>query len=144
MTNSLDHDQMQHSAVSDLGLQCLPRHVFLNTESKHGNLIKWNPTPHSDIILDLPLVFWKDPKVVTERQYRPGQAKRGLRACAKCTDSDSSHACTKSHLGICSPLIHSLDLMILLADSKGPDQTAWMCRLTWTFVVLIYLKTRLY
>ena len=30
-----------------------------------------------------------------------------LRACAKCTDSDSSHAWAKSHHDIFSPLIHS-------------------------------------
>ena len=29
-----------------------------------------------------------------------------LRACAQCTNSDSSHACAKSYPGMCSPLIH--------------------------------------
>ena len=37
----------------------------------------------------------------------PHQAKRSLK-CPKCTDSDSSHTCAKSQLGICSPLIHSV------------------------------------
>ena len=39
-------------------------------------------------------------------------------------DSLSSHACAQSHLGNCSPLIHSISQMILLADSGSPDQTA--------------------
>ena len=38
--------------------------------------------------------------------YGPRQAKMCFRACAKCTDSDSSHACAKSHPGICAPLIY--------------------------------------
>ena len=39
-----------------------------------------------------------------------GRAKQKmyLRACAKCTDSDPSHACAKSHPCICSQLIHSI------------------------------------
>ena len=32
--------------------------------------------------------------------------------------------------------------MILLADYEGPDQTAQMRRLIWTFAVRIYPKTR--
>ena len=40
--------------------------------------------------------------------YGPCQAKMCHRACAKCPDSDSSHACAKSDPGICSPLIHSI------------------------------------
>ena len=32
--------------------------------------------------------------------------------------------------------------MILLADSEGPDQTAWMRRLIWAFTVRICSKTR--
>ena len=38
----------------------------------------------------------------------------------------SSCACTTYHLGLCSPVIHSVVQypMILLVDGKGPDQTA--------------------
>ena len=32
--------------------------------------------------------------------------------------------------------------MILLADIKGPDKTSRMCRLIWSFAVLIYPKKR--
>ena len=39
--------------------------------------------------------------------YGPRQAKKCLWPCAKCSDSDSPHACAKSDLGICSPLIVS-------------------------------------
>ena len=41
-------------------------------------------------------------------RYGSHQAKMCLQACAKCIVSDSSHSCAKSHLGICSPLIHSI------------------------------------
>ena len=53
----------------------------------------------------------------------PRQAKLCLRACAKCTDSDSSHACAKSHPGIAFHWQFSI-VSNLLVDSKGPDQTA--------------------
>ena len=36
------------------------------------------------------------------------QVNRCRRACAKCTYSDSSWECAKSHVGISSPLIHSI------------------------------------
>ena len=49
----------------------------------------------------------------------------------------SSCACAKYHPGICSPLV-----MILFADSKGPDQTARMRRLIWAFSVRICPKAR--
>ena len=42
------------------------------------------------------------------KKRMPCQAKMCLRTCAKCTNSDSSRACLKSHPGICSPLIHSI------------------------------------
>ena len=65
----------------------------------------------------------------------PRQAKRSLRTYARCTNLDSSRACAKSHLGICSPLIHSLLCsMILVADSKGSDQKVWMRMLMRAFV----------
>ena len=35
-------------------------------------------------------------------------SEKGPSNMAKCTDSDSSHVCAKSHPGICSPLIHSM------------------------------------
>ena len=70
----------------------------------------------------------------------PRQAKKCLRACAKSTGSDSPHACAKSHSDICSPLIHS-NLMILYADNEGPNQTARMRSLIWTFAVRICPKT---
>ena len=44
-----------------------------------------------------------------------------LRACAKYIDSDSSHACTKSDLGLCSSLIHS----IVSIDSVVGEQRHW-------------------
>ena len=55
--------------------------------------------------------------------------------------SDSFHACAKSDLGICSPLIHSKCQIILFADTEGPDQTARMRSLIWTFAFRICSKT---
>ena len=60
--------------------------------------------------------------------------------CSKCTNSDSYRPYAKSHSGIYSPLIHSTEPMILLADSEGPDQTVGMCRLIWDFAVSICPK----
>ena len=34
--------------------------------------------------------------------------------------------------------IHSFCSMFLLADSGGPDKTAWMCRLNWAFFVCMF------
>ena len=48
-------------------------------------------------------------------------AKMCLRACAKCSNSDSSHACAKYHSGICSPLIHS----IVSSDSVSGLRRPW-------------------
>ena len=48
-------------------------------------------------------------------------AKRGLRTCAKCTDTDLSYACAKSHPDICSPLIHS----IVSNDSVSGQRRPW-------------------
>ena len=53
----------------------------------------------------------------------------------------SSCAYSKYHLGLCSPFIHSAVSIILLVDSKGPLQTAWMGRLIRPFTVHICLKT---
>ena len=36
MTNSVDPDQMPHSAVSDLGLHCLQRPICPNTYGYYG------------------------------------------------------------------------------------------------------------
>ena len=41
-----------------------------------------------------------------EKQNKIKWPFKTLRACAKSTDIDSSRACSKSHPGICSPLIH--------------------------------------
>ena len=38
--------------------------------------------------------------------YGLRKAKRFIRSCAKCTDSDSFRACAKFHPGICSPWLH--------------------------------------
>ena len=46
----------------------------------------------------------------------------------------SSCSCAEYHKGLCSPFIHSV------ADSEGPDQTVWMCRLIWAFAVCICQK----
>ena len=69
------------------------------------------------------------------------QAKRCLRTCAKCNDPDSFCACAKSHPDICSPLIHYLVPVILLADSEGPDQTARKHMLIQAFAARICSKT---
>ena len=37
MVNSVDSDQMSHSAVPDLGLHCLLRPICLNTSGYYGN-----------------------------------------------------------------------------------------------------------
>ena len=74
--------------------------------------------------------------------YGPRQAQRCIRACAKCSGSDSSHSCAKSHPGICYQLIYSIVSMIQLANSAGPDQTAQMRRLIWASAVRICPKTR--
>ena len=44
----------------------------------------------------------------------------GKYLCKMCTFT--SCTCTKYHPGLCSPFIHSVDPIILLADSDGPDQ----------------------
>ena len=41
--------------------------------------------------------------------YGSRQAKMCLRACAKCTDSISCHACVKSHPGICYSFLRYID-----------------------------------
>ena len=51
--NSVDPDQMLHSAASDQSLHSLLSTVFPNTESKYGSLIKMSPP---EIILDQPLL----------------------------------------------------------------------------------------
>ena len=53
--------------------------------------------------------------------YRSRQEKRCLRACAKCTDTDSSRACSKSHPSLCSQLIHS----IVSNDSVSGQRRPW-------------------
>ena len=53
--------------------------------------------------------------------YGLRQAKKCLRACTKCTDSDSSRACSKSHPCICSPLIHSIESN----NSVSGQQSSW-------------------
>ena len=40
VTNSVDHDQIPHSAASDLGLRCLLKSVCPSTQSKYCNCIK--------------------------------------------------------------------------------------------------------
>ena len=45
VANSVDPDQTPRSAASDLGLHCLLRSVFPNTQSKYGYLIKSTPHP---------------------------------------------------------------------------------------------------
>ena len=64
--------------------------------------------------------------VLTKCIYITGQshAKLCLRECGKCTYLDSNCALAKSHPGICLPLTHSI--VILFADSEGPDLTARM------------------
>ena len=64
------------------------------------------------------------------------------RACAKCTFSDSSRACVKSHPGIFSPLIRSIVSNDSVSDSEGPDHIARMRRLIWAFTVRICPNTR--
>ena len=51
----------------------------------------------------------------------PRKAKMCLRACIKCTDLDSSHACAKYHLGTCSQFMHS----IVSNDSGSGQQRPW-------------------
>ena len=48
------------------------------------------------ICIDLLKIYFVVPEILSWLR----QAKRCLRACAKCTHSDSSHACAKSHPGI--------------------------------------------
>ena len=42
-------------------------------------------------------------KIDTTFIYGKRKAKRCLRVCAKCTDSDSSRACAMSHPDFCTP-----------------------------------------
>ena len=74
--------------------------------------------------------------------FRPSQAKKCLRVCAQCADLHHPAHVQKTHPGICFPfkdsiLVASNDF----ADSQGPDQTAWVRWLTWTFAFCIYPKT---
>ena len=66
--------------------------------------------------------------------YGPRQAKKYLRACAKCTNSDiPMHA----HI-IPSFALHSYILLyplILLDDGNCSDQTLMTSRLIWAFAV---------
>ena len=80
-------------------------------------------------------------KLYHETLYGPRQTKRYIRACAKCTNSDSSHVCAKSHPGNCSPSQRSIVScpMIQFVDRKGPDQPARMHRLIWDFPVRIIM-----
>ena len=80
---------------------------------------------------------------LSAKKYGPRQAKM-CRACVEGTDSDSYHADTKSNPDISFQFIHSIVLMILFVDSKGPDQTARMCSLIWASAVHICPKTLFY
>ena len=72
-----------------------------------------------------------------QKLYGPGQGKKCPRACAKCSYSDDLvHA--QSIIRAFALHSHILQYpMILLADSEGPDQTAWSRRLIWAFTVRI-------
>ena len=60
----------------------------------------------------------------------------------KCADSDHL-AHTQSIILAFSLYSYGLKYpMILLADSEGPDQSVWMRRLTWDFVIRICPETR--
>ena len=69
--------------------------------------------------------------------YGPRQAKKRLRTCAKCTDSDhpahAQNAIRAFSLHTCI-LLHPMNL---LADSEGLDQLARMRRLIWALAVCI-------
>ena len=77
----------------------------------------------------------------TSRTNGQHQGKRCLWTCAKCLDSVSSCAFAKSHLGICSPLIHSIVSADTVSGQRRPWSTARMCRLIWGFTVRIHPKT---
>ena len=67
--------------------------------------------------------------------------KMCLPTCSKCTDSDNT---AQAQRIIRAFALHSCILQyptILLADSGGPDQTARIRRLIWTFAVRIFPKT---
>ena len=63
---------------------------------------------HSNLIWCLIRKAFLDGGLCCVCLYEPHQVKGCFRACAKCTYSDSIHACAKSNLGICSQLIHSI------------------------------------
>ena len=65
--------------------------------------------------------------------YRPHQAKKGLRTCAKMHRFRSSCTSTKYHPGLCAQFIHSRTSWFCL-DSEGPYLTLQMHRLIWTAV----------
>ena len=61
-----------------------------------------------------------------------------LWACAKCSDSDLTHACAvKSDLGICSPLIHSTVSNDSVSEQWLPWSDCAMRSLIWAFPVRI-------
>ena len=74
--------------------------------------------------------------------YRQRQKRMYLRACAKCTDSDSSDACANSHPDICSRLIHSVMSNDSISRQRRSDQTARMRRLIRALADMICQKTR--
>ena len=61
--------------------------------------------------------------------YRLRQVKKCLQTCTECADSDHP--------------VHAQSIILALADTGGPDQTAQTHRLVWAFSVRIFLKTHL-
>ena len=70
------------------------------------------------------------------------EAKKWLRACAKCTSSDSSHACPKSHLGTCAQKTDSILSNYSVSGQRKPWSDCADAQADLAFAVRIRPKTR--
>ena len=75
------------------------------------------------------------------KKFGSCQAKKWLQTCAKATDSDHPWQWQSIFQAFALNSYFLWYPMILLGNNEGADQTAWMCRLIWTFSVHICLKT---
>ena len=114
-----DHSRPGHICISrqtDQGLRCLlierlkPIYYKKKKKKQTKKLVIWTLIRRRDCSRWSSLVAYVIWSLSIWRGSFCGQcqARRCRRTCAKCTDSDSSRTCAKSHPGICSPLIYSI------------------------------------
>ena len=137
-----------------------PQHMFLWTNKKNINSVWLKKGPYLKLwflvekkVSYLHLWILLDPYLQSNVSFMllykgnitlflPHQAKRGLQVFVKCTDSDSSHPCTKYHPDICYPLIHSIASYDSVSSHRRPWSNSQVVKLIWAFTVRICPKTR--